>query len=369
MRSRPSLVISCLVLSLCLGLCVSPGTVATAAQPATSVKSDIGTKLIETIQAGIPFDGMSASLDGASIWPGKLFLRLKDGTLNFDGHLEWTSLNHVNYVEGTIIETGDFVELDFTSTKILVKGTAASGVDYHSVATLDNGRVRLLGRWTSGDHRGPLDMTADPDLAGQQSSLLEGKSVNDLLAGRAAQEDAGKPEIIWREECIDWKAAGFEYPNGDRFTRLTCNWARDRLADGPSSGEMMIIVTNSDDSPLLCFKHDHGNWEKNLGSVDHIDIYFSQQLEYTLPVEGRANGWAYATDHQMSRRIIGSAQKDAQYLDSDMIIYTGLKGFTGNELIAHISTKGFKPIWIAQGYFMRGEDPPSTLEILQRDDY
>jgi hypothetical protein len=342
-------------------------TVAVDAKP--SIKSEIGQKLLTTIEAGIPFDGMSASLDGASVWPGYVFFRLDNETLEFDGHLEWTSLNHVNYIEGTITETGNFVEIDFTSTTALVKGSAATGVDYHLVAVMDNGQPKLLGRWNSGNSRGPFEMIANPEMAGKQSSLLDGRSVDELL-GSKQTDKGGKPKIIYQNECLDWKIDGFEYPNGDRFFKLSCNWARDRLADGPSTGEMMIIITSSDPDPLLGFRHDHGNWEKNISTLDHIDIYFSEDVQYSLPIAPQDNGWAYSTDPAMVKRIITSADRDAQHIDSDMIIYTGLDGIVrGSKLNSYISTKGLKVTRIQGDHFLKGEEVPSCLDIMERLGY
>ncbi|MBD3402449.1 hypothetical protein GF420_06115 [candidate division GN15 bacterium] len=340
-----------------------------AQETATTEFFGVGQELAETVRAGIPFEGMTASLDGASIWPGYLFLRWDGTSPTFDGHIEWTSLNHVNYIEGTITETGDFVEIDFTSTKALVEGSAAAGVDYHSVALLRDGELVLLGKWSHGDSRGPFEMTAQPSMAGQQSSLLEGRSIDDILAGQASKKETGKPKIVWQDDALDWKMDGFEYPDGSRFVKLTCSWARDRLADGPSPAEMMIIYTNTDDSPMLCYRYkSHNQWKKHMGELTHIDIYFSESVQYHLPVDPQDNGWVYSTDPAMVKRIINSAEKDAQYVDSDMIIETGIKGLLrGSMLTAHISTKGLTEAWIASGYFMKGEEPPSILEIMNRE--
>ncbi len=341
------------------------------AEGTADVESEVGKRLLRTIREGVPFEGVTTSLDGTQVWHGFLFIRLKEGSLEFDGHLEWTSLNHVNYIEGTITETGSFVEVDFTSTKTLVKGNAATGVDYHAIALIENDQVQLLGRWSSGHSRGPFEMTVNPTITGQQSSLLGGKSVDDMLANQADQEQAGKPQVVWQEDCLDWKIDGFEYPNSDRFLKMTCNWARNRLSDGPSTGEMMIIVTKADESPMLAFRYkSHNQWKKHMPELDHIDIYFSEDVQYRLPVDPQDNGWVYSTDPAMVRRIVGSAKKDAQHIDSDMIVYTGIQGLLrGSLLNSNISTKGLTEVWIAGGYFMKGEQPPSILEIMQRDDH
>lgn len=357
-----------LVVLLCLLVAGLP-PLANAAETKSSVTSEVGQELLTTIESGIPFEGTSASLDGASVWPGYVFFRLDNETLEFDGHLEWTSLNHVNYIKGTITETGNYVEIDFTSTRALVKGNAATGVDYHLVAVMENGQPKLLGRWTSGNSRGPFEMTANPEMAGQQSSLLGGKSIDELL-GAQQSDKGGKPQVIHQNDCLDWKIDGFEYLNGERFVKLSCNWARDRLADGPSTGEMMIIITNADPEPLLGFKHDHGNWEKNVSSLDHIDIYFSEDVQYSLPIAPQDNGWAYSTDPAMVKRIMTSADKDAQHIDSDMIVYTGLDGILrGSKLSSHISTKGLKFTRIMADHFLKGEEVPSCLDIMERLGY
>ncbi len=357
------------VIALMCATLVCVAHLSVAADAKSSVKSELGRNLMATLEAGVPFEGMTSSLDGADVWPGFMFFRIDEHTLAFDGHIEWTTLNHVNYIEGTITETGDFVEIDFTSTKPLVKGNASSGVDYHLVATMKDGQLNLIGRWTSGNHRGPFAMVANPQMAGQQSSLLGGKSVDEILADKPADK-GGKPQVIYQTDCLDWKIDGFEYPNGERFVKLSCNWARDRLAHGPSTGEMMILVTNTDDSPLLGFKHDHGNWAKEVSTLDHINIYFSESVQYQLPIAPQDNGWAYSTDPAMVRKIITSADKDAQHIDSDMIIETGLKGHLRNsQLNSYISTKGLALTWIQAGHFMRGEDVPTCLDIMDRKGY
>ena len=357
------------IFALCLMCSLMFTPAVNSAEPAGSLKSEAGKKLIETFEAGVPFDGMTASRDESVVWPGKLFLRLKDNTLDFEGHIEWTTLNHVNYVEGTISEMGNLVQIDFKSTKVLVKGTAAYGVDYHAVVSLSDGQVQLLGQWSHGESLGPFEMISKPDMAGQQSALLGMKTFDEALAAQDAEVQAAKPKIIWEEEALDWKIAGFEYPNGDRFVRLQCSWARDRLAEGASPGTMMIIHTTADDSPMLAFEYErHSKWKEALPGIKTLKIYFSHEVQYDLPVEGQANGWVYSTDPVVVRQIVGTAIKNALNIDADMIVYTGVKGLLGKELTAHISIKGFKEAWIAKDYFMRGEQPPTILEILQRDD-
>lgn len=349
--------------------CLLLNTGASLAQTEShGLKSEAGVKLAETIDAGIPFEGMTASLDGASVWPGLLFIRWKGDGGSFDGHIEWTSLNHVNYIEGTITETGDSVEVDFTATKVLVMGNAAHGVSYHSIAALKDGYPTLLGEWSSGEHRGPFTMSAAPSKTGEQSSLLGGKSVDDILAAQTTSAQAGEPEVIWQEDAIDWKIDGFEYPNGDRFVKLSCSWARNRLAEGATPGEMMIIFTKADDSPMLAYRFEnHINWTKHMGELTHIDIYFSDEVQYHLPVAPQDNGWVYSTDPAMVKRIIVSSDKDAQHIDSDMIIETGIPGLLRNSYLnAHISTKSLTDAWTAAGYFMRGEQIPSMIEIMER---
>lgn len=361
----------CVCVMIAVALCLALGTGSARAQTAGhGLKSETGLKLAEMIDAGIPFEGMTASLDGASVWPGFLFIRWNGDGSRFDGHIEWTSLSHVNYVEGTITETGDFVEVDFTSTKVLVQGNAAHGVVYHSIAALRDGQLTLLGKWSSGDHRGPFAMSVASAKAGQQSSLLGGTPVDEALAGQAEEADDGKPTVIWREDAIDWKIDGFQYPNGDRFVKLSCSWARDRLAGGATPGEMMIIVTNLDDSPILAYRFEnHINWNKQMGELTHIDIYFSEKVQYHLPVAPQSNGWVYSTDPAMVKRIIMSTDKDAQHIDSDMIVETGIPGLLRNSMLtAYISTKSLIDAWTAAGYFMRGETVPSMIEIMEARD-
>lgn len=333
------------------------------------LQSAVGVELAQAISAGVPLEGMTALLDGSTVWPGQLFLRWKGPDGSFDGHVEWTSLNHVNHVEGTITETGDFVEVDFRESKALVKGNASVGASYHAIATLKDGKLALLGRWSDSGRRGPFAMAAAPQRAGQQSSLLQGQTVDDLLAAQAAGQEKAKPKIVWQEDALDWKIDGFEYPGGQRFAKLTCGWARDRLANGPSPGEMTVVITTADDSPLLGFQYrNHTEWTKHAPQLTHIDIYFSQTVSYHLPVKPQSNGWVYSTDPAMVRRIVASAKNDAVIGVSDMVVETGIPGLTRNSrLDANISTKGLAAAWTAAGYFMRNEAVPSMLEILERD--
>lgn len=326
-----------------------------SAEPLTSM---VGQNLMETINAGIPFEGMTASLDGASVWPGKLFIRLQDNN-KFDGHLEWTSLDHVNYIEGTITETGEFVEVDFESTRVLVKGTAASGVSYHCVATLKDGQVELVGKWFHGQSRGPCVMGANAGLAGQQSTLLEGKTLDEILD----RQTEDKLDLIFEDDCIDWKLKGYKYTKGGRMCRLSCNWARDRLREGISLGELVVVFSDKLDKPILAFTHKSKQWKQVMDKITYMDLYFSREVEYRIPVQPNTET-GYVMSTESIGKVLLSLRKDGQHIDSDVIIEFDPALQMGS---TYISTKSFDTVWKAQRYLMRGETPPPMLQLMEED--
>jgi len=348
-----------LVLVLVLA-CLLPTQVG-AGQPATSLTSETGKTLITAIEAGIPFEGYTATLDGATQWPGILWIRLKDGTTDFDGHIEWTSLNAVNYVEGTIVETGDFVEIDFTSTKKLVAGNAAVGVGYHTVVELQNGKAALLGRWGSGDQRGPCYLAANAEKAGTQSALLGGKSVDEMLASAEAPATENKKELWFEKESIDWKVQAYKYESGNHMVKLTCHWARDRLSEGRSLGELFFILTDFDDTgPLLGFTSRDPKWKQGMADVRQLEVYLTQDVQHTIDVNPNPEtGWAISTGPV--GRLITSAINESYHIDGDMIVYP----VSDHEIRGvNISTSGLEAAWKATKILMTGQEPPPFYELI-----
>ncbi|MBK8167659.1 MAG: hypothetical protein IPK64_17065 [bacterium] len=134
--------------------------------------------------------------------------------------------------------------------------------------------------------------------------MLQGQTVEDFLAARAAGQEKAKPKIVWQEDALDRRIDGFELPGGQR-------------------------------PPAVSFQ---------------------------------SNGWVYSADAAMVRRIVASAKSDVVLGDSDAMDETGHPGLTrSRRLDANDSTKGLAAAWTAAGYFMRNEAVPSMLEILARD--
>ncbi len=333
--------------------------VISSADTAMTLKSETGVKLTEVIKGGIGFEGDAKSLDESQVWPAFLFLRLKDDGVSIDGHVEWTSLEHVNYIEGKIVETGSFVEVQFTASEILVKGQAAVGCEYRLTASLRDGNVSLNGIWTFGEQRGPCDLVSNPVLAGKQSEMLGGKSVDEMLAESRKSARDNKPEVFYEDDVVDWKITGLRYPDGVHMAKLTCKWAREPLHKGPSLGEVFFMVSNDNDSPVMAFRNRDPKWKQVIREVTELQVYVSRGNEFTIPVNPNpVSGWVIST--RPAGRLVRAMINEHYSEDIEISVNTSQK-----VVPAYISMSDIETAWEAAKYILKGQIPPPSHELME----
>lgn len=352
---------------------------------AETIQSPTGKQLIQLIEAEVPFEGFSASLDGSAVWPGYLYLNLLAGG-KIVGHVEWTSLNHVNYLEGQITETGNFVEIEFVSTKVLVKGRAAANVRYHLVVLPKNDQLQLIGRWDHGDHRGPFEMTSTTAMQGTQSAFLGEHTVDELLDQQVSKQ---KEELFFKDAAIDWNISGFRDAAGRVRVFLNCRWARDKGNEGPSNGELRVILSREDpENPLLAYRMKRPDWKDLRNKLEFIDVRFSKSETIRIPVKpDNSARWVIAQGPEVKRMLVrlrGHRPPTDDFVQEINLLKAREFGYAPLKSDIHISTadqvkfldrrmslpmtpishRNFDVAWKVAEYLLEGKEPPSIHEMI-----